>query len=143
MMAAAIYASAAQAPWDAQRWPNFTARELSCRHCGEVCIWPQALDAIERLRTAMDSPLVINSGHRCAIHNARVGGAPLSLHKQLAFDVALAGRDPATLAAKARASGFRGFGYGNTFLHLDTRQRPARWFYGERSKTKWASLGIS
>ena len=85
----------------------------------------------------MNAPLRINSGHRCALHNARVGGAPLSLHKKLAFDVALAGHDPAQLAAAARASGFRGFGFRQTFLHLDTRVRPAHWFYGERSKAKW------
>lgn len=138
-----LYPSPRVAPWDASRWPRFTAAELACHHCGEVCIWPEALDAITRLRVAMKAPLVINSGHRCAIHNAAIGGAPLSLHKQLAFDVALGHHDPAQLAHAAHQSGFRGFGFGNNFLHLDTRARPARWFYGERSKAKWASLGIS
>ena len=95
---------------------------------------------MEGLRTAMNAPLRIDSGHRCALHNARVGGAPLSLHKRLAFDVALAGHDPAALASAARASGFRGFGFGQTFLHLDTRPHAAHWFYGERSRAKWTSL---
>ena len=90
----------------------------------------------------MNAPLVINSAHRCALHNARIGGAPLSQHKQLAFDVSLTGHDPARLERCAHASGFRGFGYGQTFLHLDTRAHAARWFYGNRSKLKWASLGI-
>jgi hypothetical protein len=129
--------------WDFARWPNFTPHELACHCCGEMCIWPEALDAIERLRRAVGAPLVINSGHRCALHNARVGGAPLSLHKRLAFDVALAGHNPSHLEHAAHASGFRGFGYGQTFLHLDTRVHAARWFYGKRSKAKWASLGIS
>jgi zinc D-Ala-D-Ala carboxypeptidase len=128
--------------WDPARWPHFAPRELACHCCGEMCVWPEALDAIERLRRAMEAPLVINSGHRCALHNARVGGAPLSLHKQLAFDVALGGHEPDQLERAAHASGFRGFGYGNTFLHLDTRVHAARWFYGNRSKAKWASLGI-
>jgi zinc D-Ala-D-Ala carboxypeptidase len=128
--------------WDSARWPHFAAHELACPCCGEMCVWPEALDAIERLRGAMGAPLIINSGHRCALHNARVGGAPKSLHKQLAFDVALASHDAAQLERAAHASGFRGFGYGQTFLHLDTRARPARWFYGNRSKSKWASLGI-
>ena len=132
-----------RADWDAARWPHFTPRELACRCCDEMCVWPEALDAIEALRRAMNAPLVIDSGHRCALHNARVGGAPLSLHKQLAFDVALASHDPARLAGAAHASGFRGFGFGQTFLHLDTRATPARWFYGNRSKLKWALLGIS
>src|SRR5690348_6267926 len=127
---------------DSARWPHFTPHELACHCCGEMCAWSEALDAIERLRSAMNAPLVINSGHRCALHNARVGGAPRSLHKQLAFDVSLAAHDPAQLERAAHASGFRGFGYGQTFLHLDTRVTPARWFYGNRSKSKWAFLGI-
>ncbi|HEX3653711.1 MAG TPA: D-Ala-D-Ala carboxypeptidase family metallohydrolase [Rhizomicrobium sp.] len=128
--------------WDSARWPHFSPHELACHCCGEMCVWPQALDAIECLRRTMNAPLVIDSGHRCALHNARVGGAPLSLHKQLAFDVALSGHDPARLEHAAHESGFRGFGYGQSFLHLDTRARTARWFYGNRSKSKWASLDI-
>ena len=132
----------AQAPWDASRWPNFRPRELACPCCGEVCVREDALDAIQRLRSAMAAPLTIDSGHRCALHNARVGGAPLSQHKSLAFDVRLAGHDPMRLSALARESGFRGFGYANTFLHLDMRARPAHWFYGKRSIAKWTSLGL-
>jgi zinc D-Ala-D-Ala carboxypeptidase len=131
------------AGWNAGRWPHFSLAEIACRCCGELAIWPEALDALERLRRAMAAPLVINSGHRCALHNARVGGAPLSLHKKLAFDVALGAHDPARLFRLARAAGFRGFGFGQTFLHLDTRANPARWFYGHRSKLKWTSLGVS
>jgi zinc D-Ala-D-Ala carboxypeptidase len=128
--------------WDCARWPDFTARELACHCCGEMCVWPEALDAIEALRRAMNAPLAVTSGHRCALHNARVGGAPLSMHKQLAFDVALGSHEPAKLFRNAKACGFRGFGFANTFLHLDTRAHAARWFYGNRSKRKWASLGI-
>lgn len=137
------------APWDASRWPNFSARELACPCCGELCVVPRALDAIQALRRAMAAPLTINSGHRCALHNARVGGAPLSQHKTLAFDVALAGHDPMALEKAARAAGFAGFGYGRTFLHLDMRPRapwrtqPAFWFYGPASIAKWAALGLT
>lgn len=130
------------APWDALRWPNFSARELACPCCGEMVVWAQALDAIQALRDAMGAPLIINSGHRCALHNARVGGAPLSMHKKLAFDVALAGHDEKRLALAARDCGFRGLGYANSFLHLDTRARSAHWFYGDRSIKKWTSLGL-
>ena len=136
------------ASWDAERWPNFSAHELACPCCGKMVIWAQALDAIQALRNAMGVPLTINSGHRCALHNARVGGAPLSQHKQLAFDVALGGHDCMALYRHARACGFTGFGFGNSFLHLDTRSlagrtRPAFWFYGKRSINKWTSLGLS
>ena len=130
------------APWEASRWPNFSPRELACPCCGELCVREDALDAIERLRAAMAAPLTIDSGHRCALHNARVGGAPLSQHKSLAFDVRLLGHDPMVLRARALDAGFRGFGYGNSFLHLDVRARPAHWFYGNRSIAKWTSLGL-
>ena len=126
--------------WD---WPHFAPREIACRCCGELYVWPEALDALERLRVAMNAPLHIDSGHRCALHNARVGGAPLSLHKKLAFDIALGGHNPRLLAQSARAAGFTGFGFGQTFLHLDIRAHGAHWFYGKRSKDKWTSLGIS
>jgi hypothetical protein len=141
-MRATLYPAAHLAPWDAERWPHFQSHEIACRCCGEICIWPEALDALENLRRAVNAPLVINSGHRCALHNARVGGAPLSMHKTLAFDVALGTHDPAKLSGAAHAAGFRGFGFGQTFLHLDTRARPARWFYGKRSEEKWISLGV-
>jgi hypothetical protein len=129
-----------ESPWDASRWPHFSPREIACRCCGEVFILPAALDALTALRAAIVAPLHITSGHRCALHNARVGGAPLSQHKRLAFDIALAGHDRSALFAAARASGFTGFGFGQTFLHLDRRARPAQWFYGQRSKDQWTSV---
>ena len=130
------------APWSAERWPDFSARELSCPCCGEICVFGHALDCVQTLRDALAAPLVIDSGHRCALHNARVGGAPLSQHKALAFDVRLQGHDPMRLREAARASGFTGLGYGNSFLHLDVRARAAHWFYGKRSIDKWTSLGL-
>ncbi len=130
------------APWDGARWPDFSPRELSCPCCGEECVFEQALDGLQRLRDAMGAALLIDSGHRCLLHNARVGGAPLSQHKRLAFDVRLAGHDPMRLRSCAAAAGFTGFGYGNGFLHLDVWARPAHWFYGKRSIEKWTSLGL-
>ena len=135
-----IVPSPSSPPWDTLRWPHFVAREFACPCCGEIVIWPAALDALERLRATVSAPLHLTSAHRCALHNARVGGAPLSLHKRLAFDIALSGHDPARLFAAARAAGFTGFGFGQTFLHLDTRARPAHWFYGQRSKDQWTSV---
>jgi hypothetical protein len=132
----------AGAPWDVSRWPNFSPHELACPCCGEILVREDALDAIQRLRDAMAAPLIIDSGHRCALHNARVGGAPLSQHKSLAFDVRLSGHAPMVLRACAQQCGFHGFGYGNSFLHLDVRARPAHWFYGKRSIEKWTSLGL-
>ena len=83
--------------------------------------------ALEVLRAATGT-LVVNSGRRCRLHNAAVGGAPLSQHKVgIACDVRLAGHDPVDLARAAVASGFRGLGFGRSFLHLDARVRPPGW----------------
>ncbi|GAA0566628.1 D-Ala-D-Ala carboxypeptidase family metallohydrolase [Rhizomicrobium electricum] len=122
------------------RWPHVAPDTIACRCCGETFVDPVALDALERLAQSLGENLVVTSGHRCALHNARVGGAPLSRHKRLAFDIALAGHCNAELVAAARAAGFTGFGFGQTFLHLDTRARPARWFYGQRSIEQWTSV---
>ena len=128
-----LYACWRDAPAGAAwRWPHFSARELACRCAGRYCEGeyfhhPGFLDALEVLRAATGA-LTVNSGRRCALHNAAVGGAPLSQHKVgIACDVRLAGHDPAALARAAVASGFRGLGFGRSFLHLDARVRPPGW----------------
>jgi uncharacterized protein YcbK (DUF882 family) len=81
----------------------------------------------------------ILSGHRCPIHNARVGGAPLSRHKiHIAFDINLAGHDLAGLLAACRQAGFTGFGYYQTFLHVD-HGRPRRW-WSKGGQKAWHGL---
>lgn len=126
------------APWDPARWPNFTPRELACRGDGEYFHDPAGFDALQRLRDAMGAPIRVTSGHRSALHNARVGGAPGSAHLRFAADVALDGHDPQRLLAAAQEAGFRSFGFYQTFLHMD--RRPARrWFGGEHARRKWTN----
>ena len=116
------------------RWPHFMPRELACRCSGRFCrgaYWHDEafLDALEALRADVGRPLVINSGHRCDLWNAYVGGAAHSMHKTIAVDIALAGQDRHALLAAAQRQGFTGFGLGRNFLHLDRRAVTARWFY--------------
>jgi hypothetical protein len=127
------------APWDPDRWPNFTPQELSCRHCGELYWWPEAFDAIQAVRQDLGQPVKIFSGHRCLIHNANVGGAPLSMHKRIAFDVALAGHDLENLLRACRQAGFAGTGFYQTFLHVDLGNR-RRWWGGEGARKLWTGL---
>lgn len=114
-------------------WPNFADRELACRHCGRLHIDTAAGDALQALRDELGGGLVVLSAYRCPVHNAAVGGAPLSQHKLgTAFDLALRspglrrhGRfgEPAELLALGRRAaelvGFTGFGGYRTFLHVD------------------------
>jgi hypothetical protein len=133
--------------WDAKRWPNFTPAELACNCSGQFCERAyfhdcDFLDRLQAMRTAVGKPFVINSAHRCPKWNAICGGAPRSTHKMIAADVSLRGHDPAQLYAEARKAGFRGFGFGSTFLHLDTRASPAFWGYGQGSVRTWSGFGV-
>lgn len=116
------------------RWPHFSPEELSCRCTGRFCqaeYWhdPAFLDGLEDLRVQVGRPIVINSGHRCDMWNAAVGGAPLSMHKTIAVDLSLRHQDRTALKAAAIKAGFSGLGFARTFLHIDRRPTPARWFY--------------
>lgn len=121
--------------WDKERWPNFTAKEFACTHCGQLYFWPEFFDRIQWVRTAVGKPMRFNSAHRCSLHNIRVGGAPLSEHKTLAVDINLNGHDRLELAAYCKAAGFTGFGYYNTFLHVDLGRK--RFWYGKGAKASW------
>jgi len=118
------------------RWQNFSPKELSCPHCGEFYFFPAAFDAIQRLRDIVGAPVNLNSAHRCPIHNAHVGGAPLSEHKtRIAFDINLSGRDRLDILNKAAESGFGTFGFYRTFLHAD--MRPGRRWFGKGARSLW------
>jgi uncharacterized protein YcbK (DUF882 family) len=124
----------ARRAWDAKRWPNFKPDEVACRCCGEVCLLPREMDMMQALRDHIGEPLRIVSAHRCRIHNARVGGAPLSSHLGLAFDISLIGKDRKGLRDAAKSFGFTGFGYYTSFLHIDTGRQ--RFWYGSKQARK-------
>ncbi|MEQ8346896.1 MAG: D-Ala-D-Ala carboxypeptidase family metallohydrolase [Sneathiellaceae bacterium] len=125
--------------------PHFRWDELRCRGCDGSCPYSQggrpianpteaALDKLEALRRAVAVPLQVNSASRCPLHNARVGGAPLSQHRatgrvqSTAFDILLGGVPKAVLVAAAASVGFGGIGINyRSFVHVDDRGRRARW----------------
>lgn len=117
-------------------WANFTPDELACRHCGEQFYFPEFMDALQALRVRAGRPINLASGHRCALHNAREGGRPLSQHLRLAVDIKLRGHNRHELAKMARECGFTGLGYYQNFLHVDMG-RKRHWFGGEVSKKIW------
>ena len=130
-----IYSHWSKAPWDSQRWPNFSRVELACKGSGEYYHWPDFLDRLQVARRASGRPYRINSAHRSYWHNYRVGGSPASQHLNLAVDIALDGHDRHQLKAILREAGFQGFGYYNTFIHVDLG-RPRFWF-GKGAKQSW------
>lgn len=123
--------------WPFDRWKNFTPRSVACRHCGELFIHVASLDRIQKARDIFGGPLVLNCGHRCIIHNAHVGGAPMSEHKRIAFDVSVRGKDRFAVYAALRKAGFSTFGFYETFIHTDVR--PGRsWYSSKKAKALWA-----
>ena len=133
---------------DRDRWPNFEPKELACfegpllsrvpcRHCGgEYHHDPEFLDALQSLRRAARGPLRILSAHRCARSNVRVGGAPLSQHLTMAADIAIMRHDRHELLEAARLVGFTGFGFYNSFMHVD-RGRAREWYSSKGAMNVW------
>lgn len=111
------------------RWPHFKPEEIACKD-GSIMVNPDALDALERLRDFIGKPFVIHSAYRSPAYNAKVGGAPRSMHLLArAFDIDMRGHDPHEFEAAARAHGFNGIGRypKQGFMHIDTREAPASW----------------
>lgn len=107
---------------DEWNWPNFAPAEIACRGTGEIIVNTEALDKLQKLRSAVGKPMIINSAYRSASHNKKVGGAPNSVHMTGgAFDVSMANHDVHEFEQLARACGFTGFGYyvDQDFMHID------------------------
>ena len=67
---------------------NFKVSEFACKCCGENRIDQRILDMAQVIREELGVPVQVNSGYRCAEHNARVGGVKGSYHtKGLAADL--------------------------------------------------------
>lgn len=129
------------------RWQNFTPKEVSCKHCGEIWreefaqVWdpklrelvrttvpPQwfldAMDTLQLLRTQWGKPIIINSGHRCAYHNREVGGVADSQHyTHIAFDCRCPKDQQKKFASVAQNAGFLfTLKYPDRgFVHVDLR----------------------
>lgn len=49
-------------------YPNFTAKELACKHCGAEGITAEIMDILQNIRTKLAQPVFISSGYRCVKH---------------------------------------------------------------------------
>lgn len=119
------------------RAKNFPAHELRCKcdKCrGDVPnkAATEALFALQRIRDQFGEPMILTSAYRCADHPVEARKARPGTHNQgLAFDIRVPwGRDRMRLIELALAEGFRGFGFANSFLHIDYRPDPlTSWNY--------------
>ena len=121
-------------PMNKWRWKNFKPSEMRCKGDHKLKIDPASMDKLQALRELIDKPMRVTSAYRSPAHNASVGGAKNSQHlKAKAFDIQMAGHDPAQFEAAAREVGFTGFGFykSSGFIHIDTgpaREWGNRWF---------------
>ena len=110
---------------------HFNRSEFACKcGCGFATVDVKLLSILEAVRVKFDSPLTINSACRCEIHNAKVGGAKGSKHKQgIAADIVVKGVSPNDVHAflSDYLAGQHGLGKYNSFTHVDARVIPARW----------------
>ena len=111
---------------------HFKASEFACNHCSllpDDGMAPALIDLLEDLRSHFGKPVTINSGYRCTVHNANVGGAKNSQHlKGTAADVVVSGVSPSTVYAWADENNpTGGVGKYNSFTHIDVRSGKARW----------------
>lgn len=111
---------------------NFKRGEFACRcGCGFDTVDFRLIEGLQRLRDIVGEPIVVNSGCRCAAHNAEMGGSPKSQHLLgKAADIVIRNYRPAMVANMAAtlaefADG--GIGIYATFTHVDVRHGRSRW----------------
>lgn len=120
-------------------WPDFNQEMFASRGDGECLMDPVVMDMLRAVQNDI-GPLRITSGYRDPIYNAKVGGAPMSLHKfGKAVDIAIGKHNREQLFKACERTGFTGFGFGQTFLHVDIG-RKRRWDYGAKSKEAWHGI---
>lgn len=123
------------------RWPNFSPEEIACNGDGKVMLNFRALDMLQKLRTKIGRPLILNSAYRSPAYNKKIGGATNSMHMRgIAFDVRMDNHNPETFERAAVELGFRGIGHypGSNFMHIDGRvsDRVVRW-QGTGNNARW------
>jgi uncharacterized protein YcbK (DUF882 family) len=110
---------------------NFNRSEFACRDgCGFATVDTELIQVLEDVREHFDSVVRITSGCRCASHNRSIGGAPDSEHTRgTAADIVVSGVSAAVVYdyLLKKYPGRYGLGKYATWVHVDVRQRAARW----------------
>lgn len=109
----------------------FKPQEFACKcGCGTKDVKEELLVVLDDVREHFGVPVVITSGHRCAKHNAAVGGAKESQHVLgTAADIKVSGVAPKKVQEyllKKYPSKY-GIGVYPSWVHIDVRPTAARW----------------
>ena len=116
---------------------NFPVTELrcGCDHCEKLVlnrVHPDALRALQAMRTEYGKPLYLSSAYRCSRHPYEVNKPQRGRHNLgVAFDIKVtSGKERMEIVALAIKHGFKGFGFANTFIHIDMGSEDFRsWYY--------------
>lgn len=109
----------------------FSRDEFACKcGCGFDTIDAETLEVLEATRVHLGAAVTINSACRCWEHNKRVGGSDNSQHLiARACDIVVKGYTPHHVYAflDGMYKDKYGLGMYDTFTHIDTRSKKARW----------------
>lgn len=108
---------------------NFSRSEFACKcGCGFDTIDYKVLNELQGIRNVFDATVKVNSACRCAKHNKVVGGKSSSQHlKGRAVDFTVTGISPFEVYNYVNNYWKGGLGKYDTFTHIDSRNRKARW----------------
>ena len=115
----------------------FRDDELVC-HCGCGLLPPsKSIERLYAVRIVVRHPFPVSSAARCKAHNKAVGGAIGSLHLPederegdsagwggCGFDIVADPDLQAKIYAVGLSVGFTGFGFADTWVHIDDGKRP-------------------
>jgi uncharacterized protein YcbK (DUF882 family) len=104
--------------------------ECQCGKCDYDTVDKELVDVLQHLRQHFGSPIKITSGNRCPEHNKAVGGAETSYHvRGRAADIQVDGVSPSEVQQYVlnKYKDKYGIGCYDSFTHIDTRSRKARW----------------
>lgn len=121
--------------------PNFSAKEFDCKcgKCQETLIDLDHVQRLQQLRDNIGRSITITSAYRCLAHNTAIGGEKNSQHmKGLATDITVKGMQPDEVADSAEKI-FDGLGRYDTFTHVDSRGKKARWDFRSKKDLKTPS----
>lgn len=109
-----------------QNTDNFPVEELRCK-C-QNCKGEQpnkvklvAIEALQRIRDELGEPMVLTSAYRCPLHDDEVKKSMPGTHNRgVGFDILVPwGNKRMRIIELAIKHGFKGFGFAESFLHID------------------------
>lgn len=111
---------------------NFKLDEFKCKcgKCDPILVDEALVTWLQKIRDHFGKSVNINSGYRCAAHNAdpKVGGSPTSHHvKGMAADIRVEGVTPEEVAKYAESIGIQRIGLYDTFVHIGSDPNRKFW----------------